>query len=328
MLVSRSHKGDALSPELDAKGNASHLWISAAILSSAPTPKRRDRAEWTYALGGPVHPVHQLITAATFPFSLPLALHVRVQGTGEAHLAVWVADDTGSVLSWGGDNSEPASRSVSLMPDDGWASEWATNLLLPDVRFPGPGQFTVVVGLSARPELDGDLATIRLPLEVTKRGQAAISQRQQLGLGLAKLLDELGEHLTPQGRRVLRFATAESRRLNSSIISTRHLLIALRRVLGRKSDLPPTAALRDATEQSLGLSFPPFGRRSMHLTPAAADLLRRAAARATGSIDADGLLQTLREDRRSSYELTVQEAQRLSSGPYDNRRRNSPAHRA
>lgn len=279
-----------------------NVWISAAVLCVPPTPKWDDRADWIPALGGSLHPVMPNIIADTFPCALSLAVHVRVQGSGDAKIQVSVADAEGAALVWGSGTNEAASREVNPrffpLPRYAFIACRALQVVLPAIIFPAPGWFRMLVRLTSLGE-ERELQLIPLPLVVMPTKLKDPPPTEVSRSDLRHVVRELDTQLTPDARRVLRLAAAEARRFNRRSIDLPHLVIAVRRLLGQASGLPPVAALREAQERVSGLPMSRSAGGAMHLSPDAADFLRRLAH----SSDVLGAPQLLQALLRADYSV-------------------------
>ncbi len=303
--------------------------MAATILCSAPRPTRDDQIDWRWAPGGPIHPVRPIVYARTFPHAVTLAFHIRIEAEGgtrsvsqwesapgepgvvEAALTFEIVDGSGVRVSWG--RSSRASRfrksvSIPVIADE--PASWAVTAIIPLVSFPRAGTYSAIAHLTSDPSDTGDLPPVRLGLRaemVTASPPADDRPTRQL-VSLRQLDAEFGSGLSTDARRALRLAVAEARRLNTVSIGTQHLLIALVRLVGSRSGLPPPAVLRDATEQVDGLLLQLPAGEQPRLTPAAEAFIRETALAGREPIDAAGLLRALMATKRGSHAVIVEEA--------------------
>lgn len=295
-----------------------HIWISSVLLCAAADAPAGGQAEWRWAIGGPLHPLRPLVAADRFPHRITLAIHVRLQRSGDgfadAQLAIWLEDIASTPLRWGGTSTNQAVRHVSVPPPYSGVSEWAQTLILPSVEFPVAGHFRIRAGLTAAPPAVADIGAVTLPMvAVNTSPRQRATDEAATERDLHNVLVELGSHFAPEVHRALRVAVSEARRLNHTSVDTGHLWIALRRILGKKSGLPRAELLREAVEQLEGLYSLRQRERPM-LMPTLVRDLREVARGVSGPLDAARLLRALEADPDVDRSVVV-EAVRLASRP-------------
>jgi hypothetical protein len=254
------------------------------------------------------------MASASFPVDLPLAIHVRVQGTGEGHLSVWMEDEAEQRLQWSDGGTEPARFPVTLLQTGDTLLEFANTLVIPGVRFNSPGRYRAVIQLASEPNAAPDLGSVQVPLSMfSPRQLPQIGQPEDPTLD--SLLQELQGKLSVDVRRALRYAGVEARRLGRGSIFVDHLLIALGRTLGPRSGLARVDVLRDIVEMSTGLYAPFVGRRDIRVSAPLAQLIRNAAA--SSGLGAPGLMRTVLSEPQGlkTYQWLVEQADLLSRHP-------------
>lgn len=289
----------------------SNLWLSSAIYCSPPLSASPARAHWSYATGGPIHPIRSYVSGVSFPLAWTMAVHIRVQGTGQGELSVNVADENGSALEWGTGFRGPARRAIRLTSEpDRIPDEYAATVVLPKVSIPHPGDFEILVTLSSSGRQDY-IDRIALKVRAFQAGHASDIPEDWRARDIKNLLRDLGPRLAPDLARAFRLAGAESRRLGHAYCGYDHLTIGLRQVLGDASGLPRTRLLREALEGKIGLNPPPLWRRDINVTPYLAKWLRAAAISEEQPLDARVFLGRLIEIRGVSN--IVKESELLAS---------------
>jgi hypothetical protein len=294
---------------------AARMWITTALLCAAPITEATRRT-WRFSPGGPLHPLKPTVASASFPAELPLAIHLRVQGTGEGQLTVWMEDEQGEHLQWNDGSAEPVRFPVTLLQSGDALLEFANTLIIPGVRFPGPGRYRAVVQLGSQANAEPDLDALHVPLTMfTPRQLPQLGQAEDPSLD--SLLQELRGKFTVDVRRALRYSAVEARRLGRGSIFVDHLLIALGRTLGPRAGLARVEVLRDIVEMSTGLYAPFVGRREIRVSEPLAQLIRNSATNAEGALGAPGLMRAVLSEPQGlkTYQWLVEQAVLLSRTP-------------
>lgn len=280
----------ALRPFLDTPAAPGDMWISAAVLCATGRRPRGDPGGWCLARGGPIHPVLPYIYTTTIPLRLPMAIHLRVQGAGECQLLVSVTDVAGECLTWGTRTNEPAAFPAFLPERPEVFFELACTLRMPNVVFPSYGQFTVFARLGPGPSRGQEFGEVRLPIMVRRPPEA---ERPSDFPILRDFLEQQASVISAEAEQVLMSAAAEARRLGRNVIEIEHVLIGVRRTLGKPSGLPSVNMLRNAAETK-GLLMWRDPREPAHLSPpVATGLLRPTGDFADTPLDGRQVLQGL-----------------------------------